>query len=290
MISNTTLSAVTRHLKAYYYLMRLDKPVGTLLLLWPTLWALMLSTEGQPSMRLIIIFMLGVFLTRSAGCVINDIADRKFDGHVERTKNRPLAQKVITTSSAVFLFLVLCSLALFLVRLLDWMVVWLSVVAVLLLVIYPFMKRWIAVPQVVLGVAFSWAIPMAWLAQSGSLEYMCWLLFLANLCWTVAYDTQYALVDKNDDLKIGIRSSAIFFGKYDLLAIYILQVVTLLLLLSIGIILKLNMVFYISLLVAGWMFIQQARWIQYRDRLGCFKAFLNNNRVGIVLTLGIIGS
>ncbi|WP_210507067.1 4-hydroxybenzoate octaprenyltransferase [Pantoea ananatis] len=274
--------------QAYSRLMRIDKPIGALLLLWPTLWALWLAKMAVPPLHILAVFVAGVFVMRAAGCVINDYADRKVDGHVERTKHRPLASGAVTAKEAKYLFVVLGLIAFALVLSMNLMTIMLSVVGLALAWVYPFMKRYTHLPQVVLGAAFGWAIPMAWSAVSESLPLVCWLVFLANICWTVAYDTQYAMVDRDDDLKIGVKSTAILFGRYDKFIIGLLQLVTLVLMAWVGMILDLNGAFYWTLLLAGGLFVYQQKLIAERDRQACFRAFLNNNYVGLVLFLGVL--
>ena len=274
--------------QAYSRLMRIDKPIGALLLLWPTLWALWLAKMAVPPLHILAVFVAGVFVMRAAGCVINDYADRKVDGHVERTKHRPLASGAVTAKEAKYLFVVLGLIAFALVLSMNLMTIMLSVVGLALAWVYPFMKRYTHLPQVVLGAAFGWAIPMAWSAVSESLPLVCWLVFLANICWTVAYDTQYAMVDRDDDLKIGVKSTAILFGRYDKFIIGLLQLATLVLMAWVGMILDLNGAFYWTLLLAGGLFVYQQKLIADRDRQACFRAFLNNNYVGLVLFLGVL--
>jgi len=274
--------------QAYSRLMRIDKPIGTLLLLWPTLWALWLANRAMPPLPVLIVFVAGVFVMRAAGCVINDYADRKVDGHVERTKLRPLASGAVTAKEAKMLFVVLGLIAFGLVLSMNLMTIMFSVVGLALAWVYPFMKRYTHLPQVVLGAAFGWAIPMAWAAVSESLPLVCWLVFLANICWTVAYDTQYAMVDREDDLKIGVKSTAILFGQYDKLIIGLLQLATLGLMALVGTRLHLNGAFYWTLLLAGGLFVYQQKLIAKRARQACFQAFLNNNYVGLVLFLGVL--
>jgi len=220
--------------QAYCRLMRIDKPIGSLLLLWPTYWALWLAGGQIPSLKLLVVFTLGVFFMRAAGCVVNDFADRRVDGHVKRTAHRPLPSGAVTEKESKILFVALVLVSFGLVLTLNAMTIWLSVAALALAWVYPFMKRFTHLPQVVLGMAFGWSIPMAYAAVSESLPLSCWLLFLANICWTVAYDTQYAMVDRDDDLRIGIKSTAILFGRFDKLIIGLLQLATLLLMVWIG--------------------------------------------------------
>ncbi|WP_114192455.1 4-hydroxybenzoate octaprenyltransferase [Edaphovirga cremea] len=272
---------------AYCRLMRIDKPIGSLLLLWPTLWALWLAGQGVPQLKILLVFVLGVFMMRAAGCVVNDYADRKFDGHVKRTASRPLPSGTISEREAKVLFISLVLLSFALVLTLNAMTIWLSLAALALAWVYPFMKRVTHLPQVVLGAAFGWSIPMAYAAVSETLPLSCWLLFLANICWTVAYDTQYAMVDRDDDVRIGIKSTAVLFGRYDKLIIGILQLVTLLLMAYVGYLAELGGAFYWSILLAGALFIHQQKVIAKRQRDPCFQAFLNNNYVGLVLFIGI---
>ncbi|ANI30349.1 4-hydroxybenzoate polyprenyltransferase [Yersinia entomophaga] len=274
--------------RAYCRLMRIDKPIGSLLLLWPTLWALWLAGRGIPDAKILIVFVLGVFMMRAAGCVVNDFADRKIDGHVKRTASRPLPSGAVSEKESKILFGVLVLISFGLVLTLNSMTIWLSLVGLALAWIYPFMKRVTNLPQVVLGTAFGWSIPMGFAAVSESLPLVCWLLLLANICWTVAYDTLYAMVDRDDDLKIGVKSTAILFGQYDRLIVGLLQLATLLLMVIIGYLMHLGGAFYWSVLLAGALFIHQQKMIAKRQREPCFQAFLNNNYVGLVLFLGIL--
>ncbi len=275
-------------LSAYVRLMRIDKPIGSLLLLWPTLWALWLAHLRVPPLNILLVFVLGVFFMRAAGCVVNDFADRKIDGHVKRTRQRPLASGEVTTREAKILFALLVLVSFCLVLTMNSMTIWLSLGGLLLACCYPFMKRYTHLPQVVLGAAFGWAIPMAWAAVSESVPFTCWLLFVANICWTVAYDTQYAMVDRDDDLKIGVKSTAILFGRHDTLIIGLLQLATLVLMVWLGWLLALGSMFYLALLAAAGLFIYQQKLIAGRQRDACFQAFLNNNYVGMVLFIGIL--
>ena len=277
-------------LSAYWRLMRMDRPIGTLLLLWPTLWALWLAAQGQPNWPVLLVFVLGVVVMRAAGCVINDYADRHFDGHVKRTANRPLPSGDVRPSEARWLFVVLVALAFILVLTLNSLTIVLSLVALALAAVYPFMKRFTHLPQLVLGVAFGWSIPMAFAAQMNLLPLSCWLLLLANICWTVAYDTQYVMVDRDDDLRIGIKSTAILFGRFDKLIIGLLQLATLLLLVLVGVLSQLGSLYYWSLLACAALFVYQQQLLKERERDACFQAFLNNNYVGMVLFCGIASS
>ncbi|MGX9418640.1 4-hydroxybenzoate octaprenyltransferase [Vibrio sp. RC27] len=273
--------------KAYWQLMRMDRPVGSLLLLWPTLWALLLAAQGLPDWDVLLVFCLGVLLMRSAGCVINDYADRKVDGQVKRTKNRPIPAGLVSGKEALGLFFFLTSLAFLLVLTMNSLTIQLSFVGIVLAFIYPFMKRYTHLPQLFLGLAFSWSIPMAWAAQANGLPAFVWLLFIINALWTIAYDTQYAMIDRDDDLKIGIKSTAILFGQNDKRIIALLQIMTLGLLVVLGASFQLGSLYYVSLLAATGLFVYQHQLIRHRDRLSCFSAFKNNNYVGMVITLGI---
>ncbi|MBK0034015.1 4-hydroxybenzoate octaprenyltransferase [Erwinia sp. S43] len=272
---------------AYIRLMRIDNPIGWLLLLWPTLWALWLAGMKVPPLNVLIVFVLGVFFMRAAGCVVNDFADRKIDGHVKRTRGRPLPSGAVTSNEAKVLFICLLLVSFLLVLTMNSMTIWLSLGGLLLAWMYPFMKRYTHLPQVVLGAAFGWAIPMGWAAVNETLPLTCWLLFLANICWTVAYDTQYAMVDRDDDLKIGVKSTAILFGRHDKLIIGLLQLATLALLALTGWLSGLGGIFYWGLLLAAVLFVHQQKLIADRQREKCFQAFLNNNYVGLVLFVGI---
>lgn len=273
---------------AYVQLARIDKPIGTLLLLWPTLWALWLAADGLPDLWTLLVFVVGVFLMRSAGCVINDYADRNFDGHVKRTAGRPLPMGKVKPREVLALFAVLALISFALVLTMNPLTIGLSFAALLLAVCYPFMKRYIPIPQLVLGMAFSWSIPMAYAAQANALPAVAWLVFLANLLWTIAYDTQYAIVDRDDDLKLGLKSSAILFGRHDKRIIGALQLLTLLILLLVGQLSELGSSYYWSLLAAAALFVYQQRLIRERQREACFQAFLNNNYVGALIFAGVV--
>lgn len=284
----TSTLPLPARLKAYSQLMRLDKPIGSLLLLWPTLWALWLAGEGTPSLKNIVIFTVGVVLMRSAGCVINDFADRKVDGRVKRTQQRPLAQGIIRPKEALALFIALCLAAFLLVLMTNSLTIKLSFIALALAFTYPFMKRYTHLPQVVLGAAYGFGIPMAFAAEVGVLNKGVWLLFLANLLWTVAYDTFYAMVDRDDDLNIGVKSTAVLFGDQDKLITGILQTLTLYTLFLAGGVFELGLYFNVSLLLAAGFFVYQQWLIRHRNREDCFKAFLNNTWPGCVIFLGIL--
>ncbi|MEH6491992.1 4-hydroxybenzoate octaprenyltransferase [Halopseudomonas sp.] len=271
----------------YIQLMRLDRPIGTYLLLWPTLWALWLAAEGVPGTANLIIFVLGVILMRAAGCVINDYADRHFDGHVRRTQQRPLATGRISAKQALILFAVLVSLSALLVLFTNQLTIMLSFGGVALAALYPFCKRFTFYPQVVLGAAFSWAIPMAFAAEAGNLPPALWLLFLANLLWTVAYDTEYAMCDREDDLRIGIKSTAILFGEADRAIIGMLQGLTLLCLLLVGARFDLGLYYYLGLLGMVLGFVWQHWLIRERDADACLSAFLSNHWAGMLVFIGL---
>ncbi|SEG70852.1 4-hydroxybenzoate octaprenyltransferase [Vibrio hangzhouensis] len=274
--------------KAYWQLMRMDKPIGSLLLLWPTLWALVLAARGLPDWDVLIVFSLGVVMMRSAGCVINDFADRNVDGHVERTKSRPLPSGLVSSKEALGLFLFLAIASFILVLTMNTLTIQLSFVGIVLAFIYPFMKRYTHLPQLFLGLAFSWSIPMAWAAQANELPMMVWFVFVINAIWTIAYDTQYAMVDREDDLKVGIKSTAILFGRRDKLTIGVMQFATLLMLFTLGGWYQLGASYYWGLLVVGTLFVYQQWLIRHRDRGACFQAFLNNNYVGMAITIGLL--
>ncbi len=284
----TSMPPWYQRLPAFVALTRLNRPIGTYLVLWPTLWALWLAAGGLPDIKVLLIFVVGVVLMRSAGCVINDFADRKVDGHVRRTCQRPLATGQITAKEALVLFVSLIVIAFFLTLFTNALTVILAPMALLLAAIYPFMKRYTHFPQVVLGAAFSWAIPMAFAAQSNALPPALWLVFLANLLWTVGYDTAYAMEDREDDLKIGVKSTAVFFGKYDRLAIGVLQLLTLLLLTLAGMAFERGVLFYLGLVGMAGFFIWQQWLIRKRQRGPCLRAFLNNHYAGMFLFIFLV--
>ncbi|AOF83257.1 4-hydroxybenzoate polyprenyl transferase [Methyloversatilis sp. RAC08] len=275
-------------LNAWERLMRLDKPIGILLLAWPTLWALWVSGGGKPSPFIVWIFMLGTVLMRSAGCVINDFADRNFDGHVERTRKRPLVTGEVGTREALLLAAALALFAFILILPLHRLVILLSFGALFLAASYPFTKRFFAIPQAWLGVAFGFGIPMAYAAQLYTVPNEAWLLLAANVFWAIAYDTEYAMVDREDDLKIGIRTSAITFGRFDVAAVMICYGVTLSLLAIYGQLENLGLPFYLGLLVAAGIATYHYTLIRERDRARCFRAFLHNNWLGAAVFAGIV--
>jgi 4-hydroxybenzoate polyprenyltransferase len=275
-------------LLSYAILVRLNRPIGILLLLWPALWALWIAGGGHPSWQVVLIFILGVALMRSAGCAINDYADREFDGKVARTRHRPLAVGIISPNEAVGVFVVLSLAAFGLVLLLNWETILMSFVAVTLAAAYPFMKRYTHLPQLVLGMAFGWAVPMAFMALTGAVPPVGWLLFIAAVTWALIYDTEYAMVDREDDLKIGVKSTAILFGEYDRLMIGLLQLGMTGILLLVG--LKVGLGVYYQLGVAGGvlLFLRQQYLMRRRDPAGAFRAFLDNNAYGMAIFAGLV--
>ena len=273
---------------AYLQLMRFDKPIGTLLLLHPTLWALFAAARGFPPLSVLVIFVLGVIVMRAAGCVINDYADRRIDGEVKRTSQRPLATGRATEGEAKVLFVALLCIAFVLDLLLNRYAFGLSFAAVALAGVYPFMKRFTHLPQVVLGMAFGWSIPMAYGAVTESLPLECWLLFFANLVWTVAYDTQYAMVDRDDDLRIGVKSTAILFAQYDNKIIALLQFIALSLLVVFGLISEYSRAYYVVLGLSATLFVYQCNLTKKRECEYCFKAFLNNHYFGLGVFLAVL--
>lgn len=282
------MSLMTEKVIDYVKLARLDKPIGSLLLLWPTLWALWIAAEGVPDIDVLIVFTLGVIFMRSAGCVINDFADRKVDAYVKRTSQRPLITGKISSRSALVFFFALTLVSFLLVLTMNGLTIGLSFAAVALAACYPFMKRYTHLPQVVLGMAFGWAIPMGFAAQLGHVPAYAWILFVANVLWTVAYDTLYAMVDRDDDLVVGIKSTAILFGKNDKLIVGLLQLSTLLGLAWLGWLLALSMIYFVGLLVVAGLFVYQQVLIVDRERDACFKAFLHNNYVGMVIFISLL--
>jgi len=275
-------------LKYYSQLMRLDRPIGIYLLLWPTLWALVLAAEGAPDFKVLVVFVLGVIVMRSAGCVINDIADRKIDGHVQRTKGRPLVSGKVTTKAALILFVILAIIALLLVMQLNSLTIRLSVVAIALAISYPFMKRFHSLPQMHLGMAFAWAVPMAYSAVTNELPSLQgWLVFLVTILWTLAYDTMYALADKPDDIKIGVKSSAILFGEKSRLIIGLLQISVLFIFVLIGYLGEMGWLYYLSLLVVILFMLYQQYLLILSEQNNGVSAFLNNHLLGATVFIGI---
>ncbi len=275
-------------LPPYWRLTRMHKPIGTFLVLWPTLWCLWVAGEGRPEIKLVIIFTLGCLLMRSAGCCINDYADRNFDGKVARTRERPLATGEIRPAEALWLCAGLCLLAFLLVLLTNLFTILMAFAALAIALAYPFMKRYTHMPQLVLGAAFSWGGLMAFTAQTNALPVQAWLLYIANLLWTVAYDTQYAMVDREDDLKLGIKSTAILFAEADVFVIAFLQIFFLITLALSANHFGLGSVFELGLVLAGLMFLYQHTLTWNRQADNCFKAFLNNNYVGLIIFLATV--
>ena len=288
MLQNALPTHVHARLADYARLLRIDRPIGTLLLLWPTYWALWLAAEGAPSFANLLIFTLGVFFMRAAGCAINDFADRDWDRHVKRTKDRPLTAGRVRAWEAVALFAGLCLVSFLMVVLFtNSLTLYLSFGGALLAFIYPFMKRYTHLPQLFLGAAFSWAIPMAWAAEANQLSQLTWLLFTANVLWTVAYDTLYAMVDRDDDLKVGIKSTAILFGEADRAIIALLQTMVVVILVMVGQRAELGSFYYLGVVAMATLFVYHQYLARERNREGCFKAFLNNNWAGFAVFLGL---
>jgi 4-hydroxybenzoate polyprenyltransferase len=280
--------SLTQRLREYALLMRLHRPIGILLLLWPTLWGLWFAGQGHLNLHVAAVFVLGVVLMRSAGCVINDYADRGFDPHVERTRERPIAAGRVNPREALALFAALCLIAFALVLTLNRFTILLSFVGAFLAATYPFLKRWTHLPQFYLGVAFGWGIPMAFAAQTGAVPPLAWVLFLANVCWSVAYDTAYAMVDREDDLKVGVKSTAILFGSYDRLLIGVFHGLTITLLAIAGDLAGRGILYYIGLGLAAALAVYQQYLLRGRTPAGCFKAFLNNNWFGAAVFAGLL--
>ena len=276
-----------KRLQLYEKLMRLDKPIGILLLLWPTLWGLWISSYGRPNWVILWIFILGTVLMRSTGCVINDYVDRDIDKHVARTQDRPLASGQVSTQEALLLAAVLALLAFSLILTLDRLVIVLSVPALLIAASYPITKRFFAIPQAYLGIAFGFGIPMAYAANVGAVPPVAWILLLANMFWAIAYDTEYAMVDRSDDIRIGIKTSAITFGKYDVLAVMFCYATMLAILVGVGLRFRFGAIYYAGLLTAAGIMGYHYTLIKNRERDKCFKAFLHNNWVGAAIFAGI---
>src|SRR3989344_8158718 len=272
----------------YAQLMRLHRPIGILLLAWPTLWALWIASQGRPDPHVLVVFVLGVVLMRSAGCVINDYADRHFDPHVARTRERPLAAGRVSPREALALFAVLCLIAFALVLTLNRLTILFSFAGAFLAATYPFLKRYTHLPQFYLGMAFGWGIPMAFAAQTGSVPGLAWVLFAANVSWSVAYDTAYAMVDREDDLKVGVKSTAILFGRFDRAMILLFHLLTLSLLAYSGALAGLGLRYYAGLTAAFGFVLYQQRLMRDRTRDGCFRAFLNNNWFGAAVFAGLM--
>lgn len=276
-----------KQLSPYLRLMRFHRPIGILLLLWPTLWALWLAGAGHPDFSVLLIFIAGVVIMRAAGCIINDIADRQVDSHVRRTADRPIASGVISMQSALILFIILLSLAFALVLMCNRLTIALAFVGAVLATVYPFLKRMTHLPQLGLGLAFSWGVPMAFAAQTNRVPAEAWLLFIAACSWPVIYDTFYAMADRDDDVKIGVKSTAILFGRYDQVITFLLQLFFIVMLIRVGNVFALDEFYFVGLAVSSLFFIYQQHLIKLRKPADCFKAFLNNNWVGLVVFIGI---
>ncbi|WP_415879468.1 4-hydroxybenzoate octaprenyltransferase [Methylomonas sp. TEB] len=279
---------ITDRLHQYWLLARFDKPIGIFILLWPTLWALWIAGDGRPDGLVLTVFVAGVVLMRAAGCVINDYADKDFDPHVDRCKLRPIAAGKVSPKEALIVFAVLCLTAFGLVLLLNWYTIGLSFIGAFLAASYPFMKRFTHLPQAYLGAAFGFAVPMAFAAQTNEIPLVGWILYLAVLLWALVYDTMYAMVDIDDDLKIGVKSTAILFGKQVREITAGLQVVIIGLLLTVGIMQQLSWPYYAGLLIASGLAVYQQKLIFHFDKPSCFKAFLNNNWFGLAVFVGIV--
>ncbi len=275
---------------ALWRLMRFDRPIGILLLLWPTLWALWIAGDGSPSAKNILIFCTGVVLMRAAGCIMNDVADRDFDPHVERTRCRPLASGELTVRQALVAFFALMLLAFGLVLMTNVLTIKLAFAGALLASTYPFFKRWTHFPQVILGLAFGWGIPMAFAAETGQIASIAWLILLINVIWSVIYDTLYAMVDREDDVSIGLKSTAIMFGRFDLLIIRVLKILMIALLVLLGLKLQFSWPWFAGVAIAGVLFARQQYLVRERDRDACFNAFLNNNWVGVAVWTGLLAT
>jgi len=287
-LASHSKNPVIQQLENYAYLIRLDRPIGILLLLWPTLWALWIAAEGFPHPGVLIVFVLGVFFMRSAGCAINDYADRKVDGHVSRTKTRPIVSGRVTPKEALFVFVGLTLAAFCLVLFMNKLTIYLSFAGAALAASYPYMKRFHFLPQVHLGAAFGWAVPMAYAAQSNEITPIAWLLFLATVLWATAYDTMYAMADREDDIKIGVKSTAILFGDADRVMIGIIQAMLILTLVMIGNRAELGQYYFLGVFIASLFAIYQQYLINDRDPKMCIEAFLNNNWLGLSVFIGIV--
>ena len=278
---------LVERLDAYEKLLRLDKPIGILLLLWPCLWGLWFAAYGIPDLDIFLVFVTGTILVRSAGCAVNDFADRDFDGQVERTRNRPLASRLIRPWEALGLAAALFLAAFVLVMQMNRLTIVLAFVALALAVIYPFLKRVFPLPQAWLGIAFGFSIPMAYAAQYGKLVPVAWVLMVANMFWAIAYDTEYAMVDRDDDIKLGLKSSAILLGRYDVAGVMACHTIFLVMMVAIGAWQLMGVLYYLGIIIAAVCVRRQFALVRTRDRDACFKAFLNNNWVGLAIFLGI---
>lgn len=283
------LYRLQRRIEEYALLARLDRPIGTWLLLWPALWALWIAGAGRPNPRVLLIFVAGVFVMRAAGCVINDFADRDIDPHVRRTRDRPLAARRVSPREALWFFVVLIAIALYLVTRLDFLTIKLAFVGAALTVSYPFVKRFFPMPQLYLGISFGgWSVPMAFAAQGGAVPRVAWVLYIAAVMWAAIYDTMYAMVDREDDLKVGVKSSAILFADMDKLLIGVMQAMMLFALLLAGQSMHFGQWYQGGILGAGLLFLYQQWLIRKREPAGCLKAFFNNQYVGMVIFVGIL--
>jgi len=279
---------VIMQLRNYGKLMRIDKPIGSWLLLWPTLWALWLAGEGHPDQGLFVVFVLGVFVMRSAGCVLNDYVDRKIDPYVERTRMRPIASGVVAPGEALVLFVALALIAIGLATMLNRPARMLAIVAAVLTVAYPFIKRYVSIPQFVLGAAFGWAVPMAFAAQTGATSQLAWLVFGVAVIWAVIYDTFYAMVDRDDDRKLGVKSTALLFGEVDLFVIAGLQILMLAALAFVGMRAGLGFWYFLSVIATAALMAYHQWLARDRQPAGCFSAFLHNRHIGLVIFIGIV--
>ncbi len=279
---------ISTRLSLYWQLTRLNRPIGILLLLWPTLWALWIASAGHPDIPILFIFIAGTVLMRSAGCVINDVADRDIDCHVKRTQNRPITSGKIRSREAIWLAIALAVLAFLLILPLNALTLWLSIPALFLAASYPFTKRFLVVPQAYLGIAFGFGIPMAFAAIQGSVPLIAWELLLANIAWCIAYDTEYAMVDRDDDIHLGIHSSALFFAEYDVIAVMLLYAISLIILTIIGYSSGLGVFYFLGLITAAGIALYHYRLIRQRERAQCFKAFLHNNWFGGIIFIGLV--
>ncbi len=279
---------ITDRARQYWLLARFDRPIGIYILLWPALWALWVASKGRPDILVLVVICLGTVLMRAAGCVINDYADRDFDPHVERTKQRPIAAGKVSPREALIVFVVMCLVAFLLVLQLNLYTIMLSFIAAFLAASYPFMKRYTHLPQAYLGIAFGWAVPMSFTAQTNTIPSIAWVMYSAVILWALVYDTMYAMVDKEDDLRIGVKSTAILFGAYDRLIMGVLQVIILGLLITVGILAHLSWPYYLGLAIAAGLSVYQQKLIFHREKALCFKAFLNNNWFGLAVFAGLV--
>ncbi len=279
---------ITDRARQYWLLARFDRPIGIYILLWPALWALWVASKGRPDILVLVVICLGTVLMRAAGCVINDYADRDFDPHVERTKQRPIAAGKVSPREALIVFVVMCLVAFLLVLQLNLYTIMLSFIAAFLAASYPFMKRYTHLPQAYLGIAFGWAVPMSFTAQTNTIPPIAWVMYSAVILWALVYDTMYAMVDKEDDLRIGVKSTAILFGAYDRLIMGVLQVIILGLLITVGILAHLSWPYYLGLAIAAGLSVYQQKLIFHREKSLCFKAFLNNNWFGLAVFAGLV--